>query len=347
LIAATECGGRAPLFSIDIATGKVTRLSGEGSWTSPHPSPDGRKLYALSSDIDQPATPMCLDLTATPPGVHAIAAPGTVDGVPGRIEEVFTEAADGTALRAWLVLPDGASEHDPAPLALWIHGGPQSSWNGWHWRWNPSLLAARGWAVLLPDPALSTGYGAKMIRRGWGQWGGAPFDDLMAITDAALTRPDLDATRTAAMGGSYGGYMANWIAGHTNRFGAIVSHASIWSLEQFRGTTDYPQEWADEWGYPDTNPERYEAWSPDRSVDAISTPMLLIHGERDYRCPVGESLRLWSDLVRRGVEARFLWFGAENHWILQPGDSIVWYEAVFAFIDEHVLGVTPDRPTLL
>ena len=143
-------------------------------------------------------------------------------------------------------------------------------------------------------------------------------------------------SRTAAMGGSYGGYMANWIAGQTDRFRAIVSHASVWSLEQFGATTDYPADWAEEWGYPDTNPELYEKWSPDRYVDQIRTPMLLTHGEHDYRCPVSESLRLWNDLVRRNVPSRFLWFGAENHWILQPGDAAVWYETVLAFLDEHV-----------
>jgi dipeptidyl aminopeptidase/acylaminoacyl peptidase len=351
LVAIADWHGRAPLFQIDIETGEVTRLTGEGSWSSPQFPRDGEALYALRSSIDEPPRPVRLSLPVSAPVernvLNVLDAPGAVEQPPGRLEELTTEAPDGTPLRAWLVLPSKATAGTPAPLALLIHGGPMNSWNAWHWRWNPWLLAARGWAVLLADPALSTGYGAKMVRRGWGQWGGAPFDDLMALTDAALERPDLDPARTAALGGSYGGYMANWIAGHTERFAAIVSHASLWSLEQFQGTTDWPAYWADEWGYPDTNPELYEKWSPDKSVAAIRTPMLVIHGDRDYRCPIGESLRLWSELTRRAVDARFLYFAAENHWILQPGDGIVWYETVLAFLDEHVLGRPWRRPAML
>jgi dipeptidyl aminopeptidase/acylaminoacyl peptidase len=343
--------GRGPLFHVAIETGVVSRIAPDGAFTSPLCAPDGSAVYALRSSIDEPPRPVRLDLLvgaqAKRNDLTVIDAPGVVGPPPGRLEELTTTGADGTALHAWLVLPSEASADHPVPCALWVHGGPAGSWNGWHWRWNPWLLAARGWAVLLPDPALSTGYGMKMIRRGWGQWGGVPFDDLMAVTDAALKRPDLDPARTAAMGGSYGGYMANWIAGHTDRFAAIVSHASVWSLEQFQATTDGPAYWVDEWGYPDTNPEMYEKWSPERFAQAIRTPMLIIHGERDYRCPVSESLRLWADLVRRAANARFLWFANENHWVLQPGDGIVWYETVFAFLDEHVLGRPWERPALL
>ena len=208
--------------------------------------------------------------------------------VPGTLTEVFATAADGTPLRAWLVLPEGASADAPAPLVLWMHGGPVNSWNAWSWRWCPWLLAARGYAVLLPDPAFSTGYGRSMVQRGWGQWGGTPYTDLMTITDVALERPDLDAERTAAMGGSYGGYLANWVAGHTDRFRAIVTHASLWALDQFAQTTDLPAFWRREWGDPDKQPERYETWSPHRFAAAITTPMLVVHGDRDYRVPIGE-----------------------------------------------------------
>ena len=125
-----------------------------------------------------------------------------------------------------------------------------SSWNGWQWRWNPWLAAARGYAVLLPDPALSTGYGLDFIARGYQGWGPRPYADIMAITDAVEARDDIDADRTAMMGGSYGGYMANWIAGHTGRFRAIVSHAGLWALDQMFGTTDAPQFWQREFGRP-------------------------------------------------------------------------------------------------
>jgi dipeptidyl aminopeptidase/acylaminoacyl peptidase len=354
LIVTTDCQGHAPLFHIDLASGAVSRLTDDGAWASPQPAPDGPALYALRSSMDSAPGPVRLTLPSSADSgsgaVAPIAAPGALASLPGRLEEVSAEAADGTALRAWLVLPEEASAEAPAPLALWVHGGPVSSWNGWHWRWNPWLLAARGWAVLLPDPAFSTGYGAHMIERGWGQWGGNPYTDLMTITDAALTRADLDSTRTAAMGGSYGGYMANWIAGHTDRFRAIVSHASLWALDQMFGTTDTPAEWRRFFGSPQTQPERYVANSPHLHVASIVTPMLVIHGDKDYRVPIGEALRLWNDLaeVRGGLAgAKFLYFPDENHWILTPGNTTVWYETVLAFLAQHVLGDPWRRPDLL
>src|SRR5699024_479256 len=135
-------------------------------------------------------------------------------------------AADGTEVRAWLRLPEGEGPH---PLVVFAHGGPWGSWNAWTYRWNPGPFVAAGYAVLLPDPAISTGYGQSMIDRGQHELGGAPFTDIMALTDAVVARDDIDAERTAFAGGSYGGYMANWVAGHTgDRFRCIVTHASLW-----------------------------------------------------------------------------------------------------------------------
>ena len=122
---------------------------------------------------------------------------------------------------------------DLTPLTLWVHGGPLGSWNAWSWRWCPWLLVSRGQAVLLPDPALSTGYGLDYVQRGWGQWGAEPYTDIMALTDAVESRGDIRDDASVMMGGSFGGYMANWIAGHTDRFAGIVTHASLWALDQF------------------------------------------------------------------------------------------------------------------
>ena len=222
-----------------------------------------------------------------------------------------------------------------------------SSWNAWSWRWNPWLMAARGYAVLLPDPALSTGYGQEFIARGYHDWGARPFADIMAVTEPVLARPDIDADRAGMMGGSYGGYMANWMAGHTDRFKAIVSHAGLWALDQMFGTTDEPMFWRPQFGDPLTQPEMYEANSPHRHIERIRTPMLVIHGNKDYRVPVSEALRQWWDLSRYGAEAKFLYFPDENHWILAPGNARIWYETVFAFLAEHVLGQEWQRPSLL
>ena len=339
--------GRRPVYRGDLESGEVTRLTGEGAYESLCPAPDGRFLYALRSAVDEPPTPVRIDVTAPGSEPVRLASPGSPLELPGRLEEIEAEAGDGTPVRAWLVLPDAATAASPAPLLLWVHGGPEMSWNSWSWRWNPWLMAARGYAVLLPDPALSTGYGQAFIARGHGTWGQRPYTDLMAITDAAVARPDIDEARTAMMGGSFGGYMANWIAGHTDRFAAIVSHAGLWVLDQMFGTTDLPSYWRRTFGDPLTQPERYVANSPNQSLDAIRTPMLVIHGDKDYRVPLGEALRLWSDAQGRVPGARFLYFPDENHWILKPGHVTVWYQTVFAFLAEHVLGEEWQQPELL
>ncbi|HEX6854370.1 MAG TPA: S9 family peptidase [Streptosporangiaceae bacterium] len=339
--------GRRPVFRADLTSGVVTRLTTDAAaYEQLCPSPDGRWVYALRSAWDAPPAPVRLDAAA--PGTPvALAGPAEAPALPGTLTEVTTTAEDGTSLRGWLVLPDGASEEHPAPLLLWVHGGPVMSWNAWSWRWTPWLMAARGYAVLLPDPALSTGYGHAFIARGHGTWGQAPFTDALAVTAAVTARPDIDAARTAMMGGSFGGYMANWMAGNTDQFCAIVSHAGLWSLDQMFATTDMPAFWRRMFGDPFTQPERYLANSPDKHVAKISTPMLIIHGDKDYRVPIGEALRLWADLAGRVKDAKFLYFPDENHWILNPGNIVIWYETVLAFLAQHVLGEAWQRPSLL
>ncbi len=339
--------GHHPLFRVDLDTAAVTRLTARGSFSDVQVHPDGQRMFALRATVDGPAQPVALDTARLDQDPAPLPNPGALDDLPGTLTEISTVVADGSTVRAWLVLPHGASAEDPAPLLLWIHGGPLMSWNAWSWRWNPWLMAARGYAVLLPDPALSAGYGQDFVRRGWGAWGGPPYTDLMEITDAAVARADIDDTRTAAMGGSFGGYMANWVAGHTDRFRAIVTHASLWQLDQFSGTTDSAYYWAREFGDPLRERRRYEDNSPHRSVADIRTPMLVIHGDKDYRVPIGEGLRLWYDLQRHGVESKFLYFPDENHWILTPGNARVWYETAFAFLAQHVLGEKWERPGLL
>ncbi len=345
LLVATDEGGRGRVFRIDVGSGEVTRLTGDtGHYTDLQVSPDGSSVYALRDAVDAPPAPVRLDTRI--PDQEPVLLPGPPSGPPppGELTEVRTTAADGADLRAWLVLPAGEGPH---PLLLWVHGGPLASWNGWSWRWCPWLLAARGYAVLLPDPALSTGYGLDFIRRGWGTWGAAPYTDLMALTDAALEHPAVDAARTAAMGGSFGGYMANWIAGHTDRFAAIVTHASLWDLEQFGKTTDVSYYWTRE-----MTPEMATEHSPSRFADEIRSPMLVIHGDKDYRVPIGEGLRLWWDLVSRSgspeeMPHRFLYFPNENHWVLTPQHAKIWYETVLAFLAVHVRGEAEEIPDLL
>jgi dipeptidyl aminopeptidase/acylaminoacyl peptidase len=339
--------GRHAVFRVAVDGGTPVRLTGNGAYSDLQVARDGSALYALRSAYDSPLVPVRLDPTEPLQEPEVLPNPGTLDRLPGTLHEVEATAADGARVQSWLVLPEGASAENPAPLLLWIHGGPLMSWNSWSWRWCPWVMAARGYAVLLPNPALSQGFGQDFVRRGWGEWGGAPYTDLITAVEAAEQRPDIDASRTAAMGGSFGGYMANWVATQTDRFRAIVTHASLWDIDAFTGTTDSAYYWEKEWGDPLREPKRYEQNSPHRYADAIRTPMLVIHGDNDYRVPIGEALRLWYDLQKRSVPSKFLYFPDENHWVLTPGNATVWYETVLAFLGEHVLGEEWQRPPLV
>jgi dipeptidyl aminopeptidase/acylaminoacyl peptidase len=344
LIVTADQFGRGPLFAVDPSTGAVrTLVADDFTYTDVHVVTDGT-VYALRSSYTAPPHPVRIDADGAVTVLPCLPSPE----LPGTVTEVTATAPDGASVRSWLALPDG---DEPAPLLLWVHGGPLASWNSWHWRWNPWLMVAQGYAVLLPDPALSTGYGQDFIQRGWGAWGFAPYTDLMAATDAACEHPRVDATRTAAMGGSFGGYMANWIAGHTDRFAAIVTHASLWALDQFGATTDGGYWWARE-----MTPEMTAANSPHRFVSQIVTPMLVIHGDKDYRVPIGEALRLWYELLSASAapaapdgstDHRFLYFPSENHWVLSPSHAKIWYQVVLGFLARHVLGRDAELPETL
>jgi len=336
--------GHAPVFRVDVASGEVTRVAGDAAFSSLCPAPDGVTLYALRAALDSPNEVVRIDADGT---VTALPTPGIPLDLPGTVTEVSVRADDGQELRAWLVLPRETSAERPAPLAVFIHGGPLSSWNSWSWRWCPHLLVERGYAVLLPDPALSTGYGHAFVQRAWGRWGERAYTDLMTITDATLERPDIDASRMAALGGSFGGYMANWVAGHTDRFRAIVSHAGLWALEHQHSVSDLGVDREHQFGDPYRDPSRWLANTPRLHVSNIRTPMLVIHGLRDYRVPISHALWLWTDLQRHEVPSQYLYFPDENHWILKPGNARVWYETVLAFLDHHVLGKEYQRPELL
>ncbi len=354
LLAGADQDGRGPVFVIDPAGGPVRQLTGDdATFTDFAVAPDGLHLYALRTSYLAPAHPVRIGLTGRDAGVAVpLPSPAPPPELPGTLVDVRAVAVDGVGVRGWLALPHGAGADHPAPLLLWIHGGPLNSWNSWSWRWTPWVMVAAGYAVLLPDPALSTGYGQAFVQRGWGAWGAAPFTDLLAITDQVEAREDIDADRTAAMGGSFGGYMANWVAGHTDRFRAVVTHASLWSLEDFGSTTDAAYYWERE-----MSPEMTARYSPHLFVARITTPMLVVHGDKDYRVPIGQGLRLWYELLSRSGRPadpdghsphRFLYFPSENHWVLSPGHAALWYRVVLDFLAEHVLGEPPAAlPALL
>jgi dipeptidyl aminopeptidase/acylaminoacyl peptidase len=344
--------GHHSAYRVDLPEGRTTRLTREGYVSDLCPSPDGRALFALQSTIATPPRVVRFDARTPDQAPQALVNGLDEQGIvaPGLVERVTATAADGTSIGGWLLRPPAASAGASVPLVVFVHGGPLGSWNGWHWRWNPHIVVDRGYAVLLPDPALSTGYGQRMVDRGWGQWGGTPYTDIMTLVDAVSARPDVDGGTIGLMGGSYGGYMANWVAGHSDRFRCIVTHASLWELVGFHGTTDHGPAWEHEMGDPYEDPSIYLRNSPREHLAAMAaarTPMLVIHGEKDHRVPISEALILWTDMQRLGVPGRFLYFPDENHWVLKPQNARLWYGTVLGFLDEHLRGTAFERDPLL
>lgn len=330
------------VLAVDCATGAVRTLAADGVFSSLSAAPDGTVL-ALRSAIDSPARPV--QITAGGP-LGTLSAPGEVGALPGTLEWVSADV-DGVEVGGWLCVPQGASAEAPAPVMLWVHGGPHGSYNAWSWRWCPWLAVQRGYAVLMPDPAMSTGYGDAGLNRGWPRQPDVVYRECETLLDQVLRRPELDESRTAMLGASFGGFMANWIAGHTERFAAIVSHAGLWALDQQHRTTDAAASKMRVHGHENDHADWYRAFSPHHGIGAITTPMLVTHGNRDYRVPVSEALRLWWDLVSTwdgepdSMPHRFLQLTSENHWVLTPSNARVWNEAVLAFCDQHVLGADP------
>ncbi|WP_152352554.1 S9 family peptidase [Brachybacterium subflavum] len=305
----------------------------------------GGAAVASASGIAVAPHPVRIDLASG----EIVDLPNPADAVeqPGTLTEVSATAQDGTALRAWLRLPEGEGPH---PLVVFAHGGPWGSWNAWTSRWNPGPFVDAGYAVLLPDPAISTGYGQEMIDRGQHELGGAPFTDIMALADATVARADIDAERTAFAGGSYGGYMANWVAGHTgDRFRCVVTHASLWDTASMGRTTDNA-------GWERPMREQNRRFNPKDSVAEIQVPMLVIHGDKDCRVPIAQGHALWYDLhefsatprdEQGRTRHRFLYFPDEGHWITGRGNAQVWYETFLGFLDQHVRGIAWHRPAAL
>ncbi|MFC7456741.1 alpha/beta hydrolase family protein [Brachybacterium sp. GCM10030267] len=327
------------MLSVDAATGAVRELVTGGVFSSLAPAPDG-SVIALRSDIATPARPVRIAVDAA---VRELPAPGAVGRLPGTVEWVEADVG-GVAVGGWLCMPESASAGSPAPFMLWIHGGPHASYNAWSWRWCPWLAVERGYAVLMPDPAMSTGYGDTGLNRGWPRRPDVVYRECEALFDQELARPELDGSRTAMLGASFGGFMANWIAGHTDRFDAVVTHAGLWALEQQHRTTDAAASKMRVHRHEDEDPQWYRAFSPHRSIGAITTPMLITHGNRDYRVPISEALRLWWDLVStwdgppETMPHRFLQLTSENHWVQTPSNALAWNRTVLAFCDQHVLG---------
>jgi dipeptidyl aminopeptidase/acylaminoacyl peptidase len=341
ILVSADDDGIVPVFAIDAQSGKVERLTSRAAGAAHsdvNALPKGGFACVRSSLLDAPECYVHDGKADTAAKPLARLSNFTAATEWAEIESITTKSTDGAMIQSWITRPKNAK--GKSPVLLWIHGGPIGmSGDGWHWRWNSLLPVAQGYTVVQPNPRGSTGFGQEFIQGIWGNvWGDQCFKDLMAVTDAIEKRADVDPTRIMAMGGSFGGYMSNWIGTQTDRFRCLVTHASIVTMAAFTGTTDHPGWWYLEMGgeNPYTDPAGYDRFAPIRHITKWKTPTLIIHGEQDYRCPIGEGLNLFEALQYHGVESELLVFPDENHWILKPRNIVAWYENVLGFVGRHM-----------
>ncbi len=256
-------------------------------------------------------------------------------------ETFWFTSTDGTKIQAMLLAPPNFDKTKKYPLLVLLHGGPQTMWtNAWGYRWNQQVFSAPGYVSLMINRRGSTGYGQKFTDEITNDWGGKPYEDIMTGIDAALAKYSyIDGTRVAAAGGSYGGYMADWLATHTGRFKAIISHAGIYDKTSMFATEELWFEEHDMQGTPWTNPESYKKWSPSTyaaDLGKYKTPTLVICGEMDYRVPYTQSLEFFSALQRQGVPSKLVIFPDEGHWIGKPQNAKFWYATFLDWLSTYL-----------
>jgi dipeptidyl aminopeptidase/acylaminoacyl peptidase len=361
--------GMARLWQVEMSSENIdnsgpllrTGTNGDMALTS-----DGKTLVFTRNDLQMPNEIFAANLQSNPPknspiceqykGDFFITCSGKVANRLTRLnhailsqvdmsplESFWFTGAHGDKVQGFLVKPPNFDASKKYPVKFLIHGGPQGAWgDDWSYRWNPELFASPtsaasgGYVVIMINFHGSTGYGQKFIDAVNGDWGGAPFEDLMKGLDyAKKTYPFIDKDRECALGASYGGYMANWILGHTDRFKCIVSHDGLFNTESGWGTTE--ELWYFDWefkGTPYDNRAMYEKWSPHQYAKNFKTPTLVIHGQNDYRYDVSESLQFFTTLQMEGVPSKMLYFPDEGHWVLKPQNSQLWYKTVNDWVDQ-------------
>ncbi|MEW6193999.1 MAG: S9 family peptidase [Bacteroidota bacterium] len=256
----------------------------------------------------------------------------------GEFDTFWSDGAEGVKVQSIIVKPPFFDPKKKYPMIFLIHGGPQGHWNDdFHYRWNTQLFASKGYVVVAPNPRGSTGYGQKFTDEISGDWGGKVYTDLMNAYDYAIENFNyIDPKNTFAAGASYGGYMINWVEGHTDRFNALVCHDGVFNLESMWGTTE--ELWFPEWefkGTPWENRTMYERWSPHRYADNFKTPMLVVHGALDFRVPEGQAMELFSTLQRKNVPSKFLYFPDEFHFVVKPQNAKLWWNTIFDWFDQY------------
>jgi len=324
-----------PLFRVDIATGKVARLTREGNVGNVTPLADGSVLYTMNS-LEAPDDLYRIDRKGKATQVTRVNADKLASLDPVSVRRFSFAGANGDTVWGQIVKP--AAAPSGIPVALLVHGGPQSSFgNSWSYRWNPRLFSAPGYAAVTVDFHGSVGYGQAFTDSINRDWGGKPLEDLkLGLAAAGTTDPAIDIGNACALGGSYGGYMMNWIESQwPDRFKCVVQHDGVFDARAMAYETE--ELWFDEWEHGGPyyeRPEEYEKWNPVNHIAKWKTPMLVIHGEQDFRIPYTQGLAAFTALQRRNVPSRLLIFPNENHWVLKPRNSIQWYGEVFGWLDK-------------
>lgn len=327
------------LYKIDVATSKLSLVQKEGDNANLLLSKDGKKLFFKQQRTDLPyeifsISPDGKDLKQiTFTNQDRLAS---IEMYP--LETFWSKGANGVKVQSILVKPPFFDAKKKYPMIFLVHGGPQGHWSDdFHYRWNLQMFASKGYVVVATNPRGSTGYGQKFVDEISGDWGGKPYVDLMNAYDYAIKNHSfIDAKNTFAAGASYGGYMINWIAGHTNRFNALVSHDGMYNAESAWGTTE--ELWFNEWefkGTPIQNRKLYEKFSPSRFIQNCKTPMLVIHSANDFRLSEEQAFQLFTALQRLGVESKFLYFPDESHWVTKPQNAKLWWNTVLDWFESH------------
>ena len=335
LYATADNLGNHSIFRIDAADGRVQAVVVKHSNRSPRPLADGRLIFLQDSLVSPAELYLLADGRAPARITHLNDA--RVAGLSfGEYKQFSFTGAHGDRVFGYLLYPVDFNPKKTYPLAFLIHGGPQGSFDDhWHYRWNPEIYACHGYATVMIDFHGSTGYGQAFTDAINGDWGGAPYEDLMKGLDDVLRRhPWIDANRMAALGASFGGYMINWVQGHTDRFKALVCHDG--NIDEYMAYFDTEELWFPEWehgGTPWDHPEDYRKESPVRFVKSWKTPELVIHGAHDYRVADTQGLGTFNALQRLGVPSRLLYYPDESHWVQKPLNSIQWHHVVLDWID--------------
>ena len=340
---AAEERGEELVYSISLSGGPIRKVIAQGFNGDLHVTSDGQALLFSRSTLTKPAE--IYRANADGSGVTALTTINDAFIASFNLrpaEAVTWTGAATTKVSGWIIKPSDFTPDKKWPLLVLIHGGPQGAWNdNWGYRWNPQVFANAGYVVFTPNPRGSTGYGQQFLEEISGDWGGKVFVDIKNGVAHMTTLPYVDKNRIGAAGASYGGYMIDWIEGHNDdprfQYKVLVSHDGVYNLTSMYGATE--ELWFADWefkGTPWTNPAMYQRWSPSNFVKNFKTPILIIHGELDYRVPLEEGLQLFTAVQRMGVDSKLLVFPDEGHWVLKPQNSELWYHTVIEWFDKHL-----------